>query len=115
MRTKAEDVMDAIDEGRVKGQPRKLREALAAADRTALVELLADVEHQKWGDWVGYFFGKLERLEDGRLAIPVAYEEALKALIDTPFADLSEEMKEADRREVRRYWPIIERFLAELA
>lgn len=78
--------------------------------RTELIEALAAIEHERWGDWQSYFMGKLERLDDGRLAIPIGYEEALRKLIDTHYADLSEPMKEADRREVGRYLPLVDEY-----
>jgi hypothetical protein len=72
-----------------------------------LIEQLAAIEHQRWADWQGYFFSKLQRTEAGDLIVPAGYVAALQKLIDTPYAELSEEQKENDRREVRRYLHLI--------
>jgi len=113
-KSKAEEIIDAIDAGEVKPGARKPKALFAKIDTAVLFEQLADIEHQRWADWQAYFMGKLDRLDDGRLAIPVEYEEALRGLIETPFADLDEKMKEANRREVARYWGAIEAYVAGL-
>lgn len=108
------DIIDAINGGRVPPPPRKPKDLLGAAEMPMLLEQLAAIEHDRWADWQRYFMGKLERDAEGRLVIPVAYEDALSALIETPYADLSEELKNADRREVGRYWATIEAFFQRL-
>lgn len=77
------------------------------SDREQLLEQLAAIEHERWADWQGYFHSKLTRNENGDLVIPAGYVTALETLIATPYAELSEEQKENDRREVRRYWHLI--------
>jgi hypothetical protein len=114
-KTKGETIMDAIDEGRVEETTKKPRDLAALPQAPGAIEALAAIEHQRWADWQSYFMGKLERLEDGRLVISTEYEDALRTLIETPYPDLSEEMKAADRREVGRYWSVIEQFVADIA
>lgn len=113
-KSKAEEIMDAIEAGEVKEGASRPKELFAKIDTAVLFEQLADIEHQKWADWHVESMGRLERLEDGRLVIPVEYEAALRGLIETPFADLDEKMKDADRREVARYWGVIEAYVAGL-
>jgi hypothetical protein len=112
---RGEIVMDAIEGGRTPAPTKKPKDLFAAPETAMLREQLAAIEHQRWADWMAYFLGKLDRLDDGRLAIPTEYEDALRGLIEAPYADLSEEMKDADRREVERYWAVIEQFVSGLA
>ena len=71
------------------------------------IEQLAAIEHERWADWMRYFLGKCEPYSDDSLHIPAGYVAALQRLIDTPYAELSEEQKENDRREVRRYLHLV--------
>lgn len=73
-----------------------------------LIEELAAIEHERWADWQGYFHSKCSRNDDGDLVIPAGYVAALERLLATPYAELTEDQKENDRREVRRYWHLIE-------
>lgn len=73
-----------------------------------LVEQLAAIEHQRWADWQGYFMDKLWQRDNGDLVIPADYARALVKLIATPYAELSEEQKENDRAEVRRYLHLVQ-------
>lgn len=73
-----------------------------------LREKLAAIEHERWADWQRYFHSKCDRDPDGSLAVPPGYVAALERLIETPYADLAEDQKDNDRREVDRYWPLIE-------
>lgn len=76
--------------------------------QSALFEQLAAIEHQRWADWQAYFFSKCEQREDGALIVPAGYVNALLLQIATPYADLTEQEKESDREEVRRYWHLLE-------
>ena len=67
-----------------------------------LMEALADIEHKRWASWQQYVFDKCS-VVDGNVVIPGWAVENWKRQINTPYADLSEKEKEADRREVRKY------------
>lgn len=62
-----------------------------------LVEKLADIEHQRWADWHKWCRNNWtpERIE--------RWDRQAR----TPYAELNEEDKEKDRREVMRYLPLI--------
>lgn len=76
-------------------------------DLDTLVEQLADIEHQRWADWQRYCNKVLRaRATDER-----TLEERLQywdKQINTPYSMLSEREKEEDRKQVRRYLPIVE-------
>ena len=66
-----------------------------AADRLSaeeLIEILADIEHERWSSWMRYQF---DNWTDEKI-------ERWKALMETPYEDLSEHSKESDRREARK-------------
>lgn len=72
-----------------------------------LKEKLAEIEHTRWSDWQRYFHSKCQRNADGSLTVPAGYVAALERLIETPYADLTEEQKDNDRNEVDRYWELV--------
>lgn len=85
--------------------------------KTAAIEVLADVEHERWGDWQGYQHGLCEEGSDARglagaLIIPEGLKLHWERLIDTKYADLPEHSKQADRDQVMRYWPFLVQFVA---
>lgn len=67
-----------------------------------LIEKLAAIEHERWSAWHKW-------MRDRQTPENMA---RWNKQADTPYAELSEEDKEKDRREVMRYWALIE---AELA
>ena len=73
------------------------------------VEKGADLEHMKWVGWQSYL-SKSEWTKNGYL-IPKELCIKWQKQIDTPYSKLSEEEKESDRIEVRKYLPLIRRFL----
>jgi hypothetical protein len=73
----------------------------------ALFERLAAIEHERWSDWQSYMHGQCQRLEDGCLVIPAALVKQWNRQIATSYAKLSEQEKESDRDQVRRYWHLI--------
>jgi hypothetical protein len=75
-----------------------------------LREELAAREHEQWADWMRYFFEKCTAFDDGSLVAPSAYVAALRRQIDTPYAELSEAEKNADRVEADRVLLIIARW-----
>jgi hypothetical protein len=73
-----------------------------------LLEALASLEHERWSHWQRYVHSKcLRHGSDGSLLIPAELVKRWEQQIETPFADLSEEEKESDREQVRRYLPLI--------
>jgi hypothetical protein len=76
-----------------------------------LIEQLAEAEHAGWARYMAYFLSKCwSGGFDGALTIPAGYVRALKRQIATPYAQLSEEMKQLDRDEVAHILPIIEQY-----
>ena len=73
------------------------------------VEKGADLEHKRWAGWQSYLFSKSEWTKNGYL-IPKELCFRWQRQIDTPYSKLSEEEKESDRIEVRKYLPLIRRF-----
>ena len=73
----------------------------------SLMEKLADAEHERWSHWQRYLHSKCERTDDGSLVIPAHLVERWETQMNTPYSVLSEEEKESDREQVRRYLPII--------
>jgi len=75
-----------------------------------LFEKLAAIEHERWADWQRYMHSKCDKDElvsTGRLVIPANLVEQWERQIVTSYAELSEEEKESDRDQVRRYWYLI--------
>ena len=63
-------------------------------DVMKMIELLAAGEHDQWADWAQSILDSEPGLSDGRKA-------AWPEMIATPYENLSEELKDKDRREVR--------------
>lgn len=74
----------------------------------SLIEKLADVEHERWSHWQRYLHSKCERTSDGSLVIPAQLVDRWESQMNTPYSALSEQEKESDREQVRRYLPIID-------
>jgi hypothetical protein len=72
-----------------------------------LLEKLAAVEHERWSHWQRYMHEKGKRQPDGSLLLPAELVARWNAQMNTPYAALTEEMKESDREQVRRYLPLI--------
>jgi hypothetical protein len=79
------------------------------ADRLleALMEQLAAIEHERWSHWQRFVHAKCLPQPDGSLLLPAAEVARWERQIAAPYADLNEQEKEADRNQVRRYWPAI--------
>lgn len=61
-------------------------------------EQLATLMHDQWAAYMGYFLDKCEPMGN-TLVISSAYVVALRKQIATPYADLTEQEKNADREE----------------
>jgi hypothetical protein len=88
-----------------------LKPVSALLTRVELMERLADIEHQRWASWQAWVHKIATPTPSGALIIPAPYVERWERQINTPYADLSEEDKEKDRKQVRKYWHLIEPFL----
>lgn len=71
-----------------------------------LMEQLADIEHQRWADWQKHVHSKCGVDVHGNLIIPMALVDRWEEQIFAKYEDLSEEDKEKDRVQVRRYLPL---------
>ena len=79
------------------------------------IERGADLEHERWAGWQKYLHSKCEYCECGRhYYIPNALYERWERQINTPYSELPEGEKESDRKEVRKYLPLIEVLMAEV-
>jgi hypothetical protein len=81
-----------------------VREAL---ESKKTVERLAAIEHERWAHWQRFVHDQCERRDDGSLVIPADLAVRWEAQIATPYAELSEQEKDSDREQVRRYLPTI--------
>lgn len=74
-----------------------------------LFEKLAAIEHERWADWQRYIHSKLQKNIEDRdfFRLPSFWRERWERQINTPYSELSEQEKEADREQVRRYWNLI--------
>jgi len=70
--------------------------------KSELFERLADIEHERWADWQNYLHLRL----GGKAMTKNDYDHWEKQ-IKTDYKDLSEEEKDSDRKEVMRYWNLI--------
>lgn len=67
------------------------------------LEAVAEQCHKQWAGWTEHVLLKLEKDHGADTHIlPKVWIERWQRQIDTPYADLSEEEKEADRREARK-------------
>ncbi len=79
-----------------------------------LIEQLADKEHASWARWMDYLFSKClnptQEPADGRLIIPGDLVRYWMLEVRTPYAELSERLKQFDRDEVTHILPIIKQY-----
>lgn len=79
-----------------------LAERVGALDSLETLERLANLAHEQWSGWMQYLFEKSTKNQDGTVTIPAWAVERWQRQVATPYADLSEQEKESDRREARR-------------
>lgn len=72
-----------------------------------LREKLAAIEHGRWADQQRSVHQKSRRNADGTLTIPADVVARWERQVATPYAELSEPEKQADRDQVDRYWPLV--------
>ncbi len=76
-----------------------------------LLEAFASIEHDRWAHWQRYVHSRCNPGEGGSLVIPAELVTRWERLIATPYSELSEQEKESDREQVRKYLPIIAQVL----
>lgn len=76
-------------------------------DLQIIVELLADVEHERWSGWQSYLHSKLYEIDDNRVSLnhhlkilPTELYDRWERQIATPYSQLSESEKQSDRDQV---------------
>ena len=79
---------------------------------SSLLEELAAVEHERWSHWQKYMHSKGTRQADGSLVIPADLVAQWDSQISRPYTELTNEEKESDREQVRKYLPVIVKGLA---
>nr|WP_301294215.1 hypothetical protein [Nitrobacter winogradskyi] len=75
------------------------------------MEELAALEHQRWAHWQKYVHDSGQRQPDGSILLPAEIVSRWEKQINTPYVDLSDEEKDSDREQVRKYLPLLERWL----
>jgi len=73
----------------------------------SLMERLAAIEHERWSHWQRYLHSKCIRQPNGSLILPAEFVARWEKQIATKYAGLTEEQKESDREQVRKYLPLI--------
>ncbi len=84
---------------------------MISSDLSAIVEVLADIEHERWSHWQKYMHSKCKKLADGSLVIPPDLVEKWERQAHTKYSDLSNKEKDSDRDQVFRYLSIIDNAL----
>ena len=79
-----------------------------------LLETLASIEHERWSHWQRYMHSKcIPQSNDGSLLIPANLVKRWEKQSATPYSELTEDEKESDREQVRKYLPLIVAALQE--
>src|SRR6267143_268668 len=79
---------------------------------TSLLEELAALEHERWAHWQRYVHEKGQRQPDGSVLLPADLVSRWERQINTLYRDLTNEEKDSDREQVRKYLPVLERWLS---
>ena len=73
-----------------------------------LLETLASVEHERWSHWQRYMHSKcVPQGDDGALLIPADLVKRWEKQIASRYSELTDDEKESDREQVRKYLPLI--------
>jgi len=72
------------------------------------IEAGADLEHDRWARWMQYLFSCCKRNPNGSMTIPPSLAQRWERQCATKYNDLPENEKESDRKEVRKYLPLLE-------
>jgi len=79
----------------------------------SLFEELAALEHERWAHWQTFVHAKGHRQPDGSLVLPPQLVERWERQLKTKYEELTNEEKESDREQVRKYFPLIVKWLSE--
>lgn len=80
---------------------------MTEAELTELTEMLAELEHERWSDWQRYVHSEGMRSANGDLILPARLVAGWERQFNTPYSALTEAEKESDRKQVRKYLPLI--------
>lgn len=80
---------------------------MEAENSREMIEHLAEIEHERWAHWQSYLHQQGVLNDDGSLTLPAELVSRWTRLINTPYPDLTQEERESDREQVRRYLPAI--------
>ena len=80
-----------------------------------LVEKLAQLEHERWSHWQRYLHSRGTLQRDGSLLLSARDVQNWDREINTSYAELSDQQKESDREQVRKYLPLIAQALKSAA
>lgn len=72
-----------------------------------LLEQLSAVEHDRWSHWQRYMHDKATQQPDGSLTIPADLVKRWEEQMNKQYENLSEDEKQSDREQVRKYLPLI--------
>ncbi|MDN8069666.1 hypothetical protein [Burkholderia vietnamiensis] len=72
-----------------------------------ILEQLAAAEHERWAHWQRYMHSKAIQNSDGSLTIPAELVSRWERLMNTPYAELTENERQSDREQVQRYLPLL--------
>jgi hypothetical protein len=80
---------------------------LLSSEKEEFIEKGAELGHIRWANWQKYCHSKMKHLScsPAYMSLPIEDFERWERQIATPYAELSEQEKESDRREVRTYLP----------
>lgn len=84
--------------------PDEIRQVL---ESERVVDQLAAIEHRRWAHWQRYVHEQCERRADWSLVIPAALVERWETQIEMSYTDLTEQEKDSDREQVRKYLPTV--------
>ena len=66
-------------------------------------DIIAELCHKQWSEWMKYVFGCCPYREDGTVAIPKWAVDRWKRQMETNYEDLPLEEKESDRKEADKF------------
>jgi len=72
------------------------------------VELLSEIEHERWSRWQKYLHENCLANNDGSLTIPVVLVDKWKKQMNTPYKELTDEEKDSDRELVLDKFHLLE-------